>query len=87
MPDSTASVEARERAALDLYVTFEKAHADHFTAQLYRLIAKADGGNRRRLEIAYPLHVAMYREWMLTPDRHTFYGKYNCSLNYRPDGG
>ncbi len=77
-----ATEKAREAAALDLYVTFEKKHSDHFTAQLYRLIAKGDPGNRRRLEYAFPLHVAMYIEWMNTPDRHTFYEKYNCVANY-----
>ena len=84
-PEALATEQAREAAALDLYITFEKKHSDHFTAQLYRLIAKGDGGNRRRLERAFPLHVAMYVEWMLTPDRHTFYEKYNCVKNYRDD--
>ena len=82
MTGPEASEKAREAAALDLYVTFEKKHSDHFTAQLYRLIAKGDGGNRRRLERAFPLHVAMYVEWMLTADRHKFYEKYNCVRNY-----
>ena len=77
--------QAAERAALDLYLTFEKSGADHFTVQLYRLIAKADGSKRRRIAKGFPLHCAMYEEWMITPDRHTFYEKYHCARNYRPD--
>lgn len=75
-----------EHAALDLYLTFEVGpHHNHFTAELFRLIAKADSSYRRRLAKSFPLHVAMYEEWMATEDRHAFYDKYNCEMNHVPE--
>lgn len=75
-----------ERAALDLYLAFEVGpHHSHFTAELYRLIAKADFNNRRKMTQVWPLHVRLYEEWMLTADRFDFYTKYNCQLNYKPE--
>lgn len=74
-----------ERAALDLYLTFEVGpHRDHFTAELYRLISKADFINKRKLKLSYPLHVAMYEEWMAM-DAYDFYRKYSCEKNYTPE--
>lgn len=35
----------------------------HFTAQLIRLIGKADSGNRARLQEAFPDEVAAYERW------------------------
>ena len=64
------------KVAMDLYVTFETKHESHFTAKLFYLIAKADGGNKARLARGYPLHVALYMEWMDTEDRFEFYSKY-----------
>jgi len=79
-------VTGEERAALDLYLTFEVGpHASHFTAELYRLINKADSSNRRRLVEAFPLHVRMYEEWMHTEDRFAFFTKYNCQVNHHPE--
>lgn len=75
-----------ERAALDLYLTFEVGpHHNHFTTELYRLIAKADSSHRRQLAKSFPLHVEMYNEWMLTKDRFHFYTKYNCQINHHPE--
>lgn len=36
---------------------------DWFSAQLIRLIGKADDGNRERLRIAFPDHVAAFDDW------------------------
>ena len=36
-----------------------------FTAQLFRLIAKADGANRARLAEGFPDEVEVYNEWMM----------------------
>lgn len=41
---------------------------DWFSAQLMRLIAKADRENLARLELAFPDHVAAYRNWMKGDD-------------------
>lgn len=75
-----------EHAALDLYLSFEVGpHHNHFTAELYRLIAKADTNYRNKLSLSFPLHVKMYKEWMATEDRHAFYDKYNCKTNFHPE--
>ena len=77
---------AEERAALDLYLTFEVGpHASHFTAELYRLISKADSSHRRTLAKAFPLHVRLYEEWMSTQDRFDFFTKYNCQSNHKSE--
>jgi hypothetical protein len=40
---------------------------DHFTAELIRLVAKADPGNRARLRRAFP-HVVQAYEWWMAAD-------------------
>ncbi len=35
----------------------------HFTAMLMRLIAKADSGNRARIQEAFPDEIAAYERW------------------------
>ena len=74
-----------ERAALDLFLAFETQHHDHFTAQVYRLIAKADAVNRRRMSLCFGLEVEMYEEWMETPTPQEFYDKYNVRKWYVPE--
>lgn len=51
---------------------FDKAHmqeillgaGDWFSAELLRLIAKADTENRARLYLAFPDHVEAYNTWV-----------------------
>jgi hypothetical protein len=74
----------KEQAALDLYLTYETQHADHFTAQLFRLIAKGDGSRRRLLARGFPMEVEAYEEWMLTPTTQEFYDKYDVKKHYVP---
>ncbi len=74
-----------EKGALDLYLTFECTHQDHFTAGLYRLIAKADITNRARLSLSYPIQVSLYGEWMLADPPQVFYDKYHVKEHYVPD--
>lgn len=74
-----------EKAALDLFLAFETQHHDHFTAQAYRLISKADSVNRRRMIQSFPLEVDMYEEWMQSDSPQAFYDKYDVRLNYRPE--
>jgi hypothetical protein len=38
-------------------------NGEWFTAQLMRLIAKADGVNLEKLRMAYPDEVRVYEEW------------------------
>jgi hypothetical protein len=74
-----------EKAALDLFLAFETQHHDHFTAQAYRLISKADSVNRRRMIRSFPLEVDMYEEWMQSDSPQAFYDKYDVRLNYKPE--
>ena len=41
-------------------------YGDWFSAQLLRLIAKADYNNRERLRTAFPEHVQAYEDWFLS---------------------
>ena len=61
-----------QRAAKDLFLAFHCGH-DHFTAQLYKLIAKADPSNRARLMGAFPVEVACYMAWHASPDEKAFF--------------
>ena len=38
-------------------------HGDWFTAELIRLVAKADESNRSRLRLAFPVEVRAYEAW------------------------
>jgi hypothetical protein len=42
-------------------------HGDWFTAQLLRLIMKADSGNLERLRLGFPEEVAAYEHWRTAP--------------------
>ncbi len=74
-----------ERAALDIYLTYECSGHDHFSAQLYRLIAKSDSSHRRRLAMGFPVEVGAWEEWYHTPTAREFYKKYSVEENYQPD--
>jgi hypothetical protein len=74
------------KRALDLFLTFEFGGHDFFTAELYRLIAKADGINRLKLMTVYPVEVGLYVEWMETEHPKDFYRKYELTdLLYGPE--
>lgn len=45
-----------------------KSDADHFSALLFRLIAKADPKNRKRLGAAFPWHVKVWEDWQANPE-------------------
>ena len=40
---------------------------DWFTADLFRLIDKADRENRERIRVAFPDEVAAYEAWLVGP--------------------
>lgn len=42
-------------------------HADHWTADLLRLMAKSDPGHARQLETAFPREAAALKEWNDAP--------------------
>lgn len=76
---------ALERAALDLFLAFETQHADHFSAQLFRLFQKADPSNRRKLTRGFPIHGQIFNEWFASQTLEDFYGKYNVRKNLHDD--
>jgi hypothetical protein len=78
-------IENRELAK-DLFLTFERG-ATFYTAQLFRLIAKADGHNKERLSLVFPDHVAMYLEWMGSPTADMFYKRYDIAPLIKDEDG
>lgn len=46
---------------------------DHFTAQLFGLIAKADFFNKTRIAVAFPEEVAIYMAWYQAPNEESFF--------------
>jgi hypothetical protein len=57
----------------DLYCALNRPHADWFSAQLFRLIHKADPNNRNRLRAGYPDHVRVFEEWYTSEDEREFF--------------
>jgi hypothetical protein len=47
-------------------------HGDWFSAQLLRLIAKADDDNRERIRMGFPEHVALWEAWYYKDDEHPY---------------
>lgn len=44
-------------------VFYGRDNATNFTAQLFRLIAKADAQNKGRLRLGFPVEVSLYEWW------------------------
>ena len=65
----------KRKKAMDLFLAYN-TRQDFFTAQLYRLIMKADGLNTARLAQAFPVEVSLYQEWMATEDQKDFFERY-----------
>ena len=69
--------DARRILARDLYLAFHHSRtADHFNAQLFRLMHKADPGNLVRLGIGFPLEAAVFNEWYGAPNEAAFFDRY-----------
>jgi hypothetical protein len=64
----------RRNVASELYYAVETAN-DNFTAQLFRLMMKADALNRLRLSWSYPIHMSLLDEWRASGAKE-FYAKY-----------
>jgi len=47
-----------------------KGHGDWFSADLLRLIAKADEENLAAIRRAFPFHVAVYEDWYYKRGRY-----------------
>lgn len=77
--------ERKKQLAYDLYLTYETGRADHFTADLFRLINKADAINKFRLGAGYPDHVAILKEYHATEHAEDFYRKYQVG-SYKSEG-
>ena len=66
----------RKRIAGDIYRVYESGGAVNFTAQLIRLIAKADPDNRHKLGQGFPVEVSVFDEWHTSHSLDVFYKKY-----------
>ena len=73
-----ADYEGRRRLACDLYLAFE-TDADHFTAQLFRLMHKADEMNKGLLGKGFPVALNIFREWEDAPSPRAFFVRYNLT--------
>lgn len=65
----------KENCALvyELWIALKRDDATNFTAQLFRLIQKADPCNLLKLSLAYPLHVRAFREWQFSKSETEFF--------------
>lgn len=64
-----------EQWAKDLYLATE-TRADHWNAQLLRLIMKSDPEHLARLRIAFPVAVRAVEEWKAAPTSMDFFRAY-----------
>lgn len=55
-------------------------NADNFDAQVFRLIAKADEQNIKRMRVGFPLHVALYQWWMNGQEEHPSFEMIHAKL-------
>lgn len=65
----------KRELALEIYYTYETS-ATNFTADLFRLIVKADTLNKMKLAAIFPEHVTLLQEFHNTPTADEFYRKY-----------
>jgi hypothetical protein len=82
MPEVEMGNEIDERVkklAKDLFLAFEYSETSgtFFTAHVFRLIAKADMENKRRLAYIFPMEVLAYQEWYEAPTAQEFYERYD----------
>lgn len=47
-----------------------------FTNALWELIFKADETNKAKIEIGFPVHIQVYKDWYHTPDEREFFKEY-----------
>lgn len=78
--------ERKRKLALDIFLAFHRVdQASHFSAQLFRLMHKADPTNRARFAGGFPLHYEVYTEWAASPNEADFYDKYGVRHNLAGD--
>jgi len=80
------TTERENEIVYDFWLT-RFAKADHFTAMLFRLLMKADGHNRDRLSLAYPLHVDILRKWESASSEEEFFDAYGLPKKEEPNEG
>lgn len=66
-----------DRLKFDLWMAMNTSQmrSDWFTAQLFRLIMKADRMNIRLIARGFPREVACFEAWRDAPDEDEFYGE------------
>ena len=66
-----------KKAAVELWRwQLHGAENSCFSAQLFRLIHKADPCNLERISMGFPEEVAVYREWFESQTPELFYARY-----------
>jgi len=65
-----------EDAVKELYYSLYATNPTNFHAVLYRLIGKADGQNKARLRLAYPLEVKAFDDWQASENPADFFRQY-----------
>ena len=56
----------------------------NFTTLLYKLIAKADMGNKARLAAAFPMEFEAFQEWTEALDAIEFFKSYGIIVTEKP---
>lgn len=64
--------------AWELYY-WQYQNTNSFYNQLFTLIQKADGTNKKHLEKAFPRAVLIYREWESWPTPEEFFESYDIT--------
>lgn len=66
---------AKRRTAKDIFIARE-TDQDYFTAELLRLIQKADAVNKMRIGKGFPIMVQLFHEWNDSSTEKGFYEQY-----------
>lgn len=62
-----------EQAIFDLWLWQTNPNADHFTVQLYRLIAKADPYRKAQIALGFPTESLAFELWYTSEDPDMFF--------------
>ncbi len=73
------SIEEKRQAAVDVFLTFNFSHQDHFDAGMLRLMQKADRRNKGLLRQVYPYLMDALLEWNATANQVEFFEKYQIA--------
>jgi len=69
-----------EQAVKELYYSVYGTEPTNFHSDLYRLITKADMGNKILLRIAYPVEVQVWEDWQNAKSPVEFFKKFGLGV-------